>query len=155
MHRLSSRSLPWDVLNGDIPEVSPKHFDIRTGHKRVQLVGNSDNVCSGKLQIEDTKTRTWSPVTSVKTISPDLACNHMFCGTSAYNSSESDGMQLNCTGKATRPSSRAQSLMKVVLLCLVVLLAHGSLMPTLFFCCRQRCRDSERDVLRLGFYLRQ
>lgn len=92
-----------------------KELMFRTGHKRVQLVGTSDNVCRGKLQIEDTKTRTWSPVASVDTISPDLACNHMYCGTSAHSSLERDGMQLNCTGKVTQPSCSAESFMKVAL----------------------------------------
>lgn len=83
-----------------------QNVDICTGHQRVQLVGNSDNVCRGKLQIKNT-TDAWSPVVRVGTISPDLACKHMHCGTSAYNSLESDGMQLNCTGKVIQPHPAA------------------------------------------------
>lgn len=66
-------------------------------------MGNSDNVCSGTLQIEDRADHSWSLVMSDKTISPDVACKHMHCGTSANYSLESSGMQLNCTGKSTEP----------------------------------------------------
>lgn len=75
---------------------------IGTGQKRVQLVGNSDNVCRGKLQIRNI-TDTWSPVMNEDTIRADSACKQMHCGTNAGSSLESDGMQLNCTSKVTQP----------------------------------------------------
>lgn len=107
---------------GDILNVFHKNADIRTGHQRVRLVGNSkDNVCRGKLQIQNSTDHTWSAVASEETIEPDLACQHMHCGNSTHSTLESDGMQLNCTGKVTQP-----------LLCWDVLLHNSSLMPTLF-----------------------
>lgn len=73
----------------------------------MRLVGNSANVCSGMLQIgEDGAAGSWSPVMSLgtnETISQDVACKHMYCGTSANYSLESGGMQLNCTSKSTEP----------------------------------------------------
>lgn len=96
----------------------------------MRLVGNSSNVCSGMLQIEGNKAGIWSPVMSEETISPDVACKHMYCGTSASYSLESGGMQLNCTGKSTEPVitqwQLSNSSLRVVFLCLVALLPSSS-----------------------------
>nr|XP_046253178.1 scavenger receptor cysteine-rich type 1 protein M160 [Scatophagus argus] len=68
---------------------------ICTGHKRVQLKGNTPNVCHGQLEIE--KNGKWHTVTSSDEISPDALCEQMYCGASANHSLDNNSTELNCT----------------------------------------------------------
>lgn len=67
-----------------------------TGHKKVQLSGNAENVCSGRLQILQNEIGNWSEVTDLNTTKAGVYCKQMFCGTNhSY-----DGVELKCTGKS-------------------------------------------------------
>lgn len=47
----------------------------------------------------------WIPVNNSNTISPEVACNQMFCGTNASQITDDEGVQLNCTGDASEWSA--------------------------------------------------
>lgn len=67
----------------------------------MRLRGNSSNVCQGRLETEEPGNQSWIPVTDPNTISPQLACHQLFCGTNASQTEEGGGVQLNCTGGAS------------------------------------------------------
>lgn len=67
----------------------------------MQLRGNTANVCQGQLEIEETGSVNWTPVKYSDTISPDVACQQMFCGTNASHTLDGKSMQLYCTGNST------------------------------------------------------
>lgn len=74
-----------------------------TGHKKVQLRGNAENVCSGRLEILQNGNGDWSSVSDLNPTQANVYCKQMFCGTSASytnSTSSNDAVELNCTGKS-------------------------------------------------------
>ncbi|XP_044065919.1 scavenger receptor cysteine-rich type 1 protein M160-like [Siniperca chuatsi] len=67
---------------------------ICTGYNRLQLKGNTSNVCSGQLEIE--QNGNWNPVKS-NTTSPDEWCQQMHCGANVSHSQDDNGTTLTCT----------------------------------------------------------
>ncbi|XP_040009026.1 antigen WC1.1 [Xiphias gladius] len=65
---------------------------ICEGYTRLQLKGNTSNVCSGQLETEGNGT--WKPY-EINITSPDVWCQQMYCGTS--HSWDDDGKRLTCT----------------------------------------------------------
>ncbi|XP_068193104.1 scavenger receptor cysteine-rich type 1 protein M160 [Antennarius striatus] len=63
-----------------------------SGHWRLQLKGNTPNVCHGRLEVEEDGS--WR---SLNPSSPGRFCQHMYCGTSH----SVDGRQLKCTDNVT------------------------------------------------------
>lgn len=74
---------------------------IWTGHKRQRLRGNPQNACQGLLEIESDDGGSWVPVNMSNSISPEVSCTQMFCGTKASLISDDKGTQLTCTGNTT------------------------------------------------------
>ncbi|XP_076015441.1 scavenger receptor cysteine-rich type 1 protein M130 [Genypterus blacodes] len=65
---------------------------ICSDHERLQLSGNSSNVCSGQLEVEENNAWQTVRVQNNKT-TPELRCKQMNCGTAVI----SKGTQLTCS----------------------------------------------------------
>lgn len=71
----------------------------KTDHPRLQLSGNRNNVCSGKLEMEENEV--WKHVSSQNSkTKPKLMCKQMNCGDN-LTANANDKAQVTCSGNTT------------------------------------------------------
>ncbi|XP_029291818.1 scavenger receptor cysteine-rich type 1 protein M160 [Cottoperca gobio] len=82
----------WQCATKELPSCKSPASVICTDHEKLQLSGNTSNVCSGRL--EKLENDIWEPVKDINT-TPDVRCKQMYCGTAVKQSPT--GKQLTCT----------------------------------------------------------